>query len=141
MLTLALTLTATLDSDIDWMKRRKKFKNIIMVDRDLNLHPLPHFNCTLTFALQWLAGNYLEKWEIYSRMLTLMLTLTLTLTESGYGIYIYIWHWHQHWLYPLYIIRFDIDVNIDNDGGFHCVDKDYTADRVLYDTVWLLPPR
>ena len=81
MLTLTLTLTATLDSNMDWMKR-KKLKNIIMLDRDLNLHPLPHFNCTLTFALQWPTGNHYENWKIYSGMLTLMLTLTLTLTAT-----------------------------------------------------------
>ena len=60
MLTLTLTLTTTLDSHMDWMKG-KKFEDIIMVDRDLNQHPLPHLSCTLTFALQWLSRNYLEK--------------------------------------------------------------------------------
>ena len=38
-------------------EKKKKFKNIIMVDRDLNLHLFPHFSCTLTLGLQWLAGK------------------------------------------------------------------------------------
>ena len=38
-------------------EKKKKFKNIIMVDRDLNLHPFPHFSCTLILELQWLAGK------------------------------------------------------------------------------------